>query len=274
MAITRRDFLKISGITGAGVLFGVFDLKPIAAYAQANPPVWTSEAVSVCGYVQSGYQPDKLRYVHYVQGNPDSPINKGSLCSKGMASAQFSTIVSDDSGARIPHPDRLTQPLKRIGGTSTWTPISWSDAIKEIAGKVKATRASTFTQTQIVTGKHKGPGDSNKLIDKDGRDLASLGVTVGLTVQNVTDGCSGIVSAISTTNKTNDTLEFSGGLSGGTDKDWDIDDGFSIQTTLVVNRCTGIGVLGGSAFNNEAAYLITKLFRALGVVYLETQARN
>jgi anaerobic selenocysteine-containing dehydrogenase len=36
MAITRRGFLKISAATGAGVLFGVFDLKPIVAYAQAT----------------------------------------------------------------------------------------------------------------------------------------------------------------------------------------------------------------------------------------------
>lgn len=36
MAITRRDFLKYSAATGAGVLFGVFDLKPIVAYAQAK----------------------------------------------------------------------------------------------------------------------------------------------------------------------------------------------------------------------------------------------
>lgn len=43
---------------------------------------------------------------------------------------------------------------------------------------------------------------------------------------------------------------------------------------ITVNRCTGIGVLGGSSLNNEAAYLITKLSRALGIVYLETQARN
>ena len=34
MAITRRDFLKISGITGAGIMFGVFDLKPIVAKAK------------------------------------------------------------------------------------------------------------------------------------------------------------------------------------------------------------------------------------------------
>lgn len=203
MAITRREFLQYSAATGAGVLFGVFDLKPIVAYAQANPPLWASEAISICGYCSVGCgmlvgketSGPLAGYVTYVQGCPDSPINKGTLCSKGQASAQFSTIVSDDSGTRIPHPDRLTQPLKRIGGTLAWTPISWSTAISEIAAKVKAKRDAVggFTET---------------------------------------------------------------------------------EGSLTVNRCNNIATLGGSSLNNEAAYLIAKLNRALGVVYLETQARN
>ena len=199
MAITRRKFLQYSAATGAGVLFGVFDFKPIVAYASANPPVWTSEAITVCGYCSVGCSMiagNSGGYVTYMQGNPDSPINKGALCSKGMASAQFSTIVSDDSGTRIPHPDRLTQPLKRNKITGQWDTIDWITAISEIAAKVKATRDA--------------PG---AFIETDG---------------------------------------------GG----------------IKVNRCQSIGVLGGSSLNNEAAYLMAKLYRALGVVYLETQARN
>jgi len=40
MEISRRDFLKFSATTGAGFLLGVFDVKPIIADAQVNPPVW------------------------------------------------------------------------------------------------------------------------------------------------------------------------------------------------------------------------------------------
>ena len=42
---------------------------------------------------------------------------------------------------------------------------------------------------------------------------------------------------------------------------------------ITVNRTTGIGVLGGAALDNEECYLVAKLSRALGVVYLEHQAR-
>jgi len=41
----------------------------------------------------------------------------------------------------------------------------------------------------------------------------------------------------------------------------------------VVNRTEGIACLGGSALDNEEAYLLAKLMRALGLVYVEHQAR-
>src|SRR4030042_4701474 len=200
MAITRRDFMKISAATGAGVLFGVFDLKPIVAYASANPPVWAAEALSVgcycsggCGLMVGTNTIGGQQYVAYVQGNPDSPINKGALCSKCASSAQLSTIVADESGLRIPNPGRLTDVKYRAAGATDWTTISWATAMSQIAAKVKATRDANFTET---------------------------------------------------------------------------------EGSLTVNRCTGIGCLGASSLNNEPAYLIGKIMRSLGVVFLETQARN
>jgi len=43
--------------------------------------------------------------------------------------------------------------------------------------------------------------------------------------------------------------------------------------TVTVNRTRAIAFLGGAANNNEECYLATKLARALGIVYLEHQAR-
>ena len=200
MAVTRRDFLKFSAATGTGLLMGVFDLKPIVAYAQANSPVWASEAISVCGYCSVGCSMivgSQGGYVTYVEGNPDSPINKGSLCSKGSAAAQLSTVVSNDTGARIPNPGRLTKIKYRAPGSTTWVDMDYLSAIRRITQRVKATRDSTFVQKGVQ----------------------------------------------------------------------------SPEAGLTVNRCEGIASLGGAAFNNEACYLISKLMRGLGVVYLEHQAR-
>ena len=207
MAITRREFLKYTAVMGGGLLLGsLFDLAPVKAYAEANPPVWeAAPKVSVCGYCSVGCSMlvgkttnlpgySGKEYVVYVQGNPDSPINEGALCSKGQASVQFSTVVDPTEG-RIPNPGRLTYPLKREAGGSIWTTLTWTAAISAIATKVKDTRASYFVSV-------------------------------------------------------------------------------SPSTTLTVNRCEAIATLGGSSLSNESAYLISKLNRALGVVYLETQARN
>lgn len=44
-------------------------------------------------------------------------------------------------------------------------------------------------------------------------------------------------------------------------------------TEIIVNRTEKIASMGGSGLDNEEAYLLSKLMRSLGVVYLETQAR-
>lgn len=145
MDISRRQFLKLSGAAGAGLLLGVFDfdLTPIKAYAQDLPPVWQLENSSICPYCgcgcgvilgSDGSDSDATTLI-YVEGDPDNPINEGALCSKGQASVQLCT---DPAG------QRLTQPLKRDPTHPTkpneWLPISWPQAMAEIAGLIKAER--------------------------------------------------------------------------------------------------------------------------------------
>jgi formate dehydrogenase major subunit len=163
MAITRRDFLKVSAVTGAGVLFGIFDLKPIVAYASANPPVWTSEAFNICPFCGVGcgliVGSNTLGQITYVQGDPDNPINQGSLCPKGHDVGEMNHIEGFVRPAGIPYLDsggnpykaddsqRITKPLKRGPGETNWTIISWTQAIDEIAGLIKARRDADIIAT-------------------------------------------------------------------------------------------------------------------------------
>lgn len=154
MAITRRDFLKISGITGAGVLFGVFDLKPIAAYAQSSPPVWQYEYTSICCFCgcgcgmivgsdwdgSSAYNPAKEPYIKYVQGDPDHPINRGSLCSKGQATLQTRNV---DGGL---NPQRITQPMYRAKNSTTWQTKTWAQILPMIGDRIAKTHYNGFTE--------------------------------------------------------------------------------------------------------------------------------
>jgi anaerobic selenocysteine-containing dehydrogenase len=65
-----------------------------------------------------------------IEGDPDSPINKGTICAKGIAQIE-----------RLNHPDRLIYPMKRMGkkGEGKWKRISWDEALDTIAGRMKET---------------------------------------------------------------------------------------------------------------------------------------
>jgi anaerobic selenocysteine-containing dehydrogenase len=62
-----------------------------------------------------------------VSGDPECPINHGTLCSKGLSSAQL-----------VYHHDRLTYPVKRTGpkGSGQWERISWDEALDTIAERI------------------------------------------------------------------------------------------------------------------------------------------
>ena len=73
--------------------------------------------------------------VVHIEGDPDSPINRGTLCSKGISLKQF--VVNDQ---------RLTRPLYRAPGSSEWKPISWEEALDRMARLIKKTRDAGFEE--------------------------------------------------------------------------------------------------------------------------------
>jgi formate dehydrogenase major subunit len=146
MDVSRRTFLK-TGITGAvGLSVLGFDLTPLHAQAAALKISRTTETRSTCPYcaVSCGVIihtiGDKAKNVTpqvvHVEGDPDHPINRGTLCPKG------SSLQQDIQNDR-----RLLKPVVRRPGSDKWEDISWDQAITEIAQKTKATRDATFTET-------------------------------------------------------------------------------------------------------------------------------
>ena len=77
-----------------------------------------------------------------IAGDPDCPINHGTLCSKGIASTQL-----------VYHPDRLTHPVKRVGpkGSGQWERISWDEALDTIAEAMLRSKAE-FGAESVVLG--------------------------------------------------------------------------------------------------------------------------
>ena len=65
--------------------------------------------------------------VKKIVGDPDCPINHGTLCAKAYGSIQTAY-----------HPDRLTYPVKRVGpkGSGKWERITWDEALDTIAERI------------------------------------------------------------------------------------------------------------------------------------------
>jgi formate dehydrogenase major subunit len=141
MGLTRRTFLK-AGTAGGAVALG-FDLQEARAEMRDFKISRTTETRSTCPYcsVSCGViihtLGDKAKNasasVVHVEGDPDHPINRGTLCPKGI------TLKED-----IQHAQRLTKPMVRRPGSDKWEAISWDDAIAQIAKHIKTTRDKCF----------------------------------------------------------------------------------------------------------------------------------
>jgi len=143
MNLSRRDFLKIGAVGGAGATVLGFDLAPAYAQMRELKIARATETRSTCPYcsVSCGVLiytlGDKAKNVTpqvvHVEGEPDHPINRGTLCPKGASLQQ--DILNDR---------RITKPQVRRPGSDHWEVISWDTALDEIARKVKDTREATF----------------------------------------------------------------------------------------------------------------------------------
>ncbi len=131
----RRNFLKIAGVTGAGI--AAFSCKDrdeaerIAAQQGELSDVdlqWGKAACRYCGTgcgIEVGVKDDR---VLAVRGDEASPVNRGLLCVKGY---HLPALLYGE--------DRLTHPLKRNADGKGWTKISWDEALDLVASKFKET---------------------------------------------------------------------------------------------------------------------------------------
>ena len=145
MHISRRTFLKLSGtaavLLGAG--FPGLDLSNAYAYsAKLGKLKGTRETTSICPYCGVGcgllvsyLKNGQSQRIVNVEGDPDHPINQGSLCSKGGAVYQ----INADPGGK-----RLRQVEYRAPGALAWKEVTWDWAMERIARRVKDTRDEHF----------------------------------------------------------------------------------------------------------------------------------
>jgi formate dehydrogenase major subunit len=195
--LNRRDFFRnsIAGGAAFGSLLNLgSDLRAAQEEARRFKIAAVKEVPSVCPYCAVGCGQliaVRDKRIINIEGNPASPINRGTLCPKGAATYQLAV-----------NPNRVTQIWYRAPGATEWDKTKTLDwAMDRIAQLVKNTRDETFHETWTTK-------------DADGKEV-----------------------------------------------------------TKKVNHTLAIGSLGGATMDNEWNYVQCKLMRALGVVYLENQAR-
>jgi formate dehydrogenase major subunit len=147
MDMDRRQFFRVSGAGLVGSSLVALGFSPTAALAETRnfKLARTTETRSICPYcsVSCGLVMytlgDKAKNVKasiiHVEGDPDHPVNRGTLCPKGAG-------VMD----MIQSPNRVKVPQVREPGSNAWKNISWDEALTRVAKHMKADRDANLVK--------------------------------------------------------------------------------------------------------------------------------
>ena len=148
MDMNRRHFFRMSGAGLVGSSLVAMGFSPTAALAEVRQFKLASTTVTrqTCTYCSvgcgilmyslgTGGKNAKSSVIH-VEGDPDHPVNRGTLCPKGAGLLDF-----------INSPNRLLYPEYRAPGSSEWKRLSWDEAMTRIAKLLKEDRDANFIET-------------------------------------------------------------------------------------------------------------------------------
>ena len=142
MATSRRAFLRGSGALAAGGALS--SLAGASTVLAKEGPVVSlrkriGETTSICPFCGVGCgligARDEKGHIASIEGDPEHPINEGTLCSKGSGVGQLSTSER-----------RLKEVMYRAPGTTQWETKSWGWALDQIADRIKATRDANWIE--------------------------------------------------------------------------------------------------------------------------------
>ncbi len=147
MQVTRRQFFKLSAASMTGSSLVALGFSPTAALAEVRQYklARAKEVRNTCTYCSvgcgllmyslgDGAKNAKAEIMH-IEGDPDHPVSRGSLCPKGAGLLDF-----------IHSPNRLKYPEVREAGSKEWKRISWHEAIERVAKHMKADRDANLIE--------------------------------------------------------------------------------------------------------------------------------
>lgn len=147
MPMTRREFIKFTGLGLAASSLGVlgFGESGVAQAAAVRPfklahatetrntCTYCSVACGILIYSMGDRAKNALSNIIHIEGDPDHPVNRGTLCPKGSALLDI-----------VHAPTRLKEPRYRAPGASDFKVVSWDFALDRIARLMKDDRDKNF----------------------------------------------------------------------------------------------------------------------------------
>jgi len=143
--LTRRQFLKVTGMSLVGSSLALMGFSPDEAIAEVreykltratetrNTCPYCSVACGILMYGLGDGAKNAQPSIFHIEGDPDHPVNRGTLCPKGAGLIDF---VHSES--------RLKHPEYRAPGSDRWQRISWDDALERISTLLKQDRDANF----------------------------------------------------------------------------------------------------------------------------------
>jgi formate dehydrogenase major subunit len=147
MNLSRRGFVKLTGATlaastldalgfgfaGEALAASVRPFKLTAATETRNTCTYCSVACGILIYSLGDRAKNARSHIMHIEGDPDHPVNRGTLCPKGSALLDV-----------VHAPTRLQVPKYRAPGSSEFKPVSWDFALNRIATLMKQDRDANF----------------------------------------------------------------------------------------------------------------------------------
>ena len=145
--LTRRQFLKVTGMSLVGSSLAMMGFSPGPALAEVreykltratetrNTCPYCSVACGILMYGLGDAAKNAQPSIFHIEGDPDHPVNRGTLCPKGAGLIDF-----------IHSESRLKHPEYRAPGSDRWQRMSWDDALDRIAKLMKQDRDANFVE--------------------------------------------------------------------------------------------------------------------------------
>ncbi len=145
MDMNRRQFFKAcaTGLGGSSLALLGFSPQAVLAETRNFKLARTTETRNTCPYCSVGCgilmyslgdtAKNATSEIIHIEGDPDHPVNRGTLCPKGAGLLDF-----------VHSANRLKYPEYRAPGGKDWKRISWDEAFDKIAALMKADRDANF----------------------------------------------------------------------------------------------------------------------------------